>query len=659
MQTTPTTGATRPNILWLTIEDTSAHEFPFYGNAHAKTPALEGLAARGVVFERAWACGPQCSPSRSSIITASDATTYGSEWHRRTVVIPDNIYFPLALREAGYYCTNNPKADYNSTTPPRAIWDEHGPGSSYNSPRRAPGQPFFAVFNCEATHMGRLRSFDLQGRRDFSKEGLDPARLQLPSHVPDLPAMRSDTAFHLEGVQDVDKWVAIFLNDLKAKGLEQDTIVFFYSDHGGCTPRGKGFVYETGLRVPLIAYVPPKWRHLSPFVPGTRSAQPVALLDLGPTVLSLAGVTPPAHMQGRAIMGAAQAAPRELMFGFVANQSHHFQPARVVTDGRFKLFRSYAPHKPLNLRNNYQWGMPANLAWDEAVLSGRVTKAEHLQPFRPHKAERLFDLQADPWELRDLSDDPQHRETLAKMSRALDDHARETADLGLFPAAQRNRPQGLYAWTRATNYPLAPLHEAAKTAMQGQVANLARLTGYLKSDKPEIRFWGASGFATLAAASLAGAAPQWTPPAELLDALKDPEPGVVAEAAHALVYLGRADIAMPVLIDEFARNSNGAQSALETLALTEVGRAAMQPRLPRLRRLGGDKSVPASAEVAVAVAAQGAPAGNAAESGSVDWQARSILVNLGALPIHRLYGAGEQQKSRAVNEARRALMPKP
>lgn len=192
-----------------------------------------------MLFERAWAAGPQCSPSRSSIITGSNATTYASEWHRRNTTIPDDHFFPLALREAGYFCTNNPKTDYNATTNPAAIWDENGPQATYNSPRRKAGQPFFAVFNSNATHMGRVRSFDLQGRRDFAAQSLDPAKLQLPAHLPDLPAVRSDTAFHLEGIQDIDGWVDIFLRDLKAKGLDEDTIVFFYSDHGGISPRGK------------------------------------------------------------------------------------------------------------------------------------------------------------------------------------------------------------------------------------------------------------------------------------------------------------------------------------------------------------------------------------------------------------------------------------
>ncbi len=310
------TSGARPNVLWLVIEDTSAYEFGCYGNPAAKTPVIDALAGRGVQFTRAWAAGPQCSPSRASIITGSFGTAYGMDWHRRRVETPDDIFFPRLLREAGYYCTNNSKTDYNAAVDPKRFWDENGPQASYNSPRRKPGQPFFAVFNCSATHMSRIRSFDLEGRRDFAAEGLDPAKLPLPPHVPDLPEIRSDYASHLEGVQDIDGWVDIFLRDLKAKGLDEDTIVFFYSDHGGRLPRGKGFVYQTGLRAPLIAYVPPKFRHLCRFAPGAKSDRLVELMDLGPTVLSLAGLKPPERMHGRAFLGRHEAPARALQFGF-------------------------------------------------------------------------------------------------------------------------------------------------------------------------------------------------------------------------------------------------------------------------------------------------------------------------------------------------------
>jgi arylsulfatase A-like enzyme len=648
--------APRPNILWLVIEDTSAYEFGCYGNPSAKTPVIDGLAARGVRFTHAWAAGPQCSPSRSSIITGNFSTTFGMDWHRKQVQIPDDVYFPPLLRKAGYYCTNNAKTDYNARLDAKTIWDENGPQATYNSPQRRADQPFYAVFNCGATHMSRLRSFGIEERRDFAAEGLDPQQLKLPPHVPDLPEVRSDYAFHLEGVQDIDGWVDTFLQDLKAQGLDENTIVFFSSDHGGCLPRGKGFVYNTGLQVPLVAYVPPKFRALVGFEPGKPSDRLVHLMDLGPTFLSLAGVQPPAWMQGQAIMGRHAAKARQYQFGFAANQAAHFVPSRGVSDGRFHLIRSYTPHKPHCLRNNFQWGMPSNLAWDAHALGGQA-RPEHMQPYRPHAGEMLFDLNADPFELNDLAAKPEHRDTLDKLRGVLDDHLRQTRDLGFFPPSTR-QDGNLYAWTRGNNYPLNDLLEAARVAATATSKSASKLDGYLGSDRPEIRFWGASGWTTLAVGS-----PQQKPSPALLKAMQDSDLFVGAEAAHALCYLDGGEKGAAALIKAFANGSKAAYSALETLALTPVGKGLLQSHKAQLQALTrAEKAfapVPAEEENAGEGNAGEANGGEGNEEGAAPWQARAILVNLGDLPVSKLYGLGAQRKGLAVNTNRKPLIPGP
>ena len=166
----------RPNILWLTFEDTSASEFGCYGNDAVSTPNVDSLAANGIQFMNAWSCGPQSSPARSTIITGCYATTYGMDIHPVKYDTPPDIFFPQRLREAGYYCTNNRKTHYNSTSPDKACWDECSRTASYNSPDRKEGQPFFAVFNCHVSHMGCIRTFHTDGRRDYTLEGIYPQR---------------------------------------------------------------------------------------------------------------------------------------------------------------------------------------------------------------------------------------------------------------------------------------------------------------------------------------------------------------------------------------------------------------------------------------------------------------------------------------------------
>ena len=253
----------RPNILWLTFEDTSAYEFGCYGNKGVHTPNADRLAVHGIQFMNAWSVAPQSSAARSSLITGCYSSSYGMDVHPVPYDTPENIFFPQWLREAGYYCTNNSKTHYNSTTDNKSCWDECTPKASYNSTKRGKDQPFFAVYNTVTSHMGRVRTFHTDGRRDYTTEGIYPELLTLPSYVPDLPEVRSDYAGHLEAVQDVDTWLGFFLKDLKEKGLDDNTIIFFFSDHGGCVPRGKGYLYESGLRVPMIAYFPPKWQHLA------------------------------------------------------------------------------------------------------------------------------------------------------------------------------------------------------------------------------------------------------------------------------------------------------------------------------------------------------------------------------------------------------------
>ena len=357
----------RPNILWLTFEDTSAYEFGCYGNGDVHTPNADSLAARGIQFMNAWSVAPQSSAARSSLITGCYSSTYGMDIHPVPYDTPADIFFPQRLREAGYYCTNNSKTHYNSTTDNKSCWDECNNKASYNSTKRGKDQPFFAVYNTVTSHMGRIRTFHTDGRRDYTQEGIFPQQLTLPSYVPDLPEVRSDYAGHLEAVQDVDTWLGIFLKDLETRGLEDNTIIFFFSDHGGCVARGKGYLYESGLKVPMIAYFPPKWRHLANGAKGKENGL-VNFTDLGPTVLSLAGVKPPKNMQGKALYGKfASKEKREVQFALAANQLHHFMPVRAVTDGRFKYIRSYIPYRQFALRNYYQWGMPSNKAWDVTI----------------------------------------------------------------------------------------------------------------------------------------------------------------------------------------------------------------------------------------------------------------------------------------------------
>lgn len=624
----------RPNILWVTFEDTSSYEFGCYGNKDVHTPNADSLAAQGIQFMNAWSVAPQSSPARSSLITGCYAPTYGMDVHPVSYDTPADIFFPQRLREAGYYCTNNSKTHYNSTNNNKACWDECTKTASYNSPKRGKDQPFFAVFNTVTSHMGRVRTFHTDGRRDYTKEGIYTELLTLPSYVPDLPEVRSDYAGHLEAVQDVDTWLGFFLKDLKDKGLDDNTIIFFFSDHGGCVPRGKGYLYESGLKVPLIAYFPEKWKHLANGKSGKDNSL-VNFTDLGPTVLSLAGVKPTKNMQGKAIFGEyASKEERKVQFAFAANQLHHFMPVRAVTDRHIKYMRSYIPYRQFALRNYYQWGMPSNKAWDKLVLGNHNTNPDWALTFDAHPAEMLFDLDKDPGELHDLSSSPEYAEVLAKMRNELSNHIRNTHDLGFFLPTSRTG-HVLYDVVRKEKYPMEELYKLVEAAGIGDIASLPLFEKAIASSHRDMRFWGAVGYAELAHKKQISQCPQ-----ALADLLKDEDPYVASEAAYAAAYLGKPQEGIARLINPAKEEDRKiGYSSLECISLDPTMRDYIRQFLPQLKE-----------------AAETLPRKKNEDSGLM---ARGILVNLGELDIKLLHGPEAYKEGLKLNHGRRPMVPLP
>lgn len=297
-------GPGHPNVLWITCEDLSP-VLGCYGDTYAHTPNIDRLASEGVRYTNAFATAPVCSPARSCLITGVHAASLGTQSLRCQMPLPRGIGCCTSLlREAGYYCTNNEKEDYNFITPP-AAWDESSNSAHWR--KRPPEKPFFSIFNLMTTHQSRVR----YGREEFEKinaglapeERHDPAKAPLPPYYPDTSAVRLNIATLYTQVTLMDKEVGDYLGQLEADGLADDTIVFFYSDHGTGLPRGKRWLHDTGIRVPLIIRFPKRFQPLAPVAPGFTVEDLVSFVDFPPTMLSLAGVPVPDYMQGRAFLG--------------------------------------------------------------------------------------------------------------------------------------------------------------------------------------------------------------------------------------------------------------------------------------------------------------------------------------------------------------------
>ncbi|MDR1964923.1 MAG: sulfatase, partial [Planctomycetaceae bacterium] len=338
----------RPNILWLTCEDTGRHlgcyEFPT-----AVTPTLDHLAKRGMCYRFAWSNYPVCAPARTTIITGCYPASLGAEQMRSGVPLPDQIkMFPDYLRQNGYYCTNNAKEDYNVFAKDnKNCWDVSNNKAHWKN--RTPNAPFFAVFNFTVTHESQIRN-----KHELQR---DPGKVPIPKYHPNVPEIRRDWAQYHDRIAQMDTLCAAKLDELDKAGLAESTIIFFFGDHGSGMPRNKRTPLDCGLGVPFIVYFPPKWKHLAPpdYQNGTKSERLISFVDLAPTVLSLAGIEPPKNMQGIAFAGKFIGKPREFVFGFRGRMDERGDLVRSVSDGRYVYVRNYHPEIIYGAKNNYMF----------------------------------------------------------------------------------------------------------------------------------------------------------------------------------------------------------------------------------------------------------------------------------------------------------------
>ncbi|MBN1510336.1 MAG: sulfatase-like hydrolase/transferase [Sedimentisphaerales bacterium] len=430
----------RPNFLWISTEDISP-DLGCYGDSYAVTPTLDRLASQAVRYTRVFTHAGVCAPSRSGIITGMYPTTIGTHNMRCRGLPPDEVKcFPEYLRAVGYYCTNNVKTDYQFD-PPLTAWDECSNRAHWRN--RPAGKPFFAVINFTSTHESQIRNRSSAMMKRLASlapgERHDPARAQLPPYYPDTPAVRQDWAQYYDLITLMDKQVKEVLDQLEQDGLAEDTIVWFWGDHGRGLPRAKRWIYDSGIRVPLIIRVPQKWRKLaakdSPDAvkPGAVNDDLIAFLDFAPTMLSLAGVEIPRHMQGRAFLGSQKAKPREYIFAARDRMDEAYDLIRAVRDKQYKYIRNYMWYVPGSQDISYMNEMPTMQEMRRLFAEGRLAGPQ-LQYFEPVKpVEELYDTAADPHEVKNLAGDPKYKDVLARLRRVHNEWCRDTMDVGLIP----------------------------------------------------------------------------------------------------------------------------------------------------------------------------------------------------------------------------------
>jgi arylsulfatase A-like enzyme len=484
---------TQPNIVWLVTEDNSADWLRLYNPEQgAPMPTVERLAAGGLVFNNAFSCAPVCSTARSTIISGCYGPRLGSHYHRKqqTVPMPEGLkMFPYYLRKAGYYTTNPGKMDYNFHKEEIAdAWD--GTSRKFSYKNRAPGQPFFHVKNFATTHESRMH---FKGINDSTTTAPDSIEV-FPYH-PDTETFRYSYARYLDLHRKVDAEMGTLVAELEAEGLMDDTIIFYYGDHGGVLPRGKGYIYESGLQVPLVVYIPEKWQHLSPAPAGSRIDGFVEFVDLAATVLNLAGAEIPAEIDGTPFLGKGvtldELNERDEAFGYADRFDEKYDFVRTLRKGRFKYMRNFQPFNFDGLQSNYRYKMLAYQEWRELFKAGELNAAQS-QFFLPRSPEALYDLENDPNEVVNLADDPAYTNTLLDLRRRLNERLRSMPDLSFFPEPMLLSEGGENptAFGKANKERIDELLRIANLSLQAFPEAKSSIQAALNSEDPMQRYWG-------------------------------------------------------------------------------------------------------------------------------------------------------------------------
>ena len=586
----------KPNILWLIAEDMSPH-WGCYGEKIIQTPNIDRLAAEGVLFRNAFVTAPVCSPSRSAMITAMHQTTIGAHHHRSSypgskIHLPQNIkLLPDYLKQHSYYTANGGpkttvyhadikrdkklgKTDYNFVWDP-AVYDD----SDWIN--RPPHRPFFAQI--------QLRGG--KHRRAEVPNPVDPADVKLPPYYPDHPVIRADWARYLNSVIYLDEQVGNILKRLDDEGIAQDTVVILWTDHGISHARGKQFLYDEGIHVPLII----RWPGVTK--PGSIRDDLVSHIDIAATSLYMAGIPIPRYIQGRPLFG-PQYKPRRYVFAARDRCDETLDCIRCVRTHRYKYIRNFYPQRPHLQHNRYKDNKPIIKLMRQLFAEGKLNRlqATVFVPTRP--PEELYDLQTDPFETRNLADSAAHKNQLEKMRRTLLEWMHTTCDLGLVPepmlesfAAKYDSRYAILR-DRKNKKLLDGILDVIQPADLGD-CSVDRLIEKMNDSRPSVRWWAARKLSALG--DKAG-------PAEpsLTVALWDGSPGVRVASARALCIIGAEHKGLPVLVREL-KNSDQVVRHYAALALEDIGsnaypaldalRAAKKDRYEYVRRIA-DRLVP-------------------------------------------------------------------
>ena len=432
----------RLNILWISTEDMSPH-LGCYGDKVAKTPNIDKLASQGIRYTNVFTSAAISAPCRAGMITGMYQTSIGC-MHMRTTSYRRSVDNPIEftavpphyvkafteyMRVAGYYCTNNSKTDYQFAKDPvpASIWDECSRNAHYKN-RTDKSQPFFAVFNHTGTHESQ--------NWNITNIKTDPKKVVVPPYYPDNEVIRANLAKMYDNIARLDSVVGVLISELEREGELDNTIIFFWGDHGDGLPRAKRWLYDSGLKIPLII----KWPDRSNA--GKVDDRLISSIDFGPTVLSLAGIPVPAHMQGIPFSGDQAATPRDAVYAARDRVDESYDMIRSVRTKDYLYIRNYYPNEPFPIWVPYLSNMPIYKEMLRLDAEGKLTVPQKSWMAYSRPPEELYDVKTDPHQVKNLINDPELKTILDDLRNRHRQWTLETGDMG-----HLNEPEMIeYMW---------------------------------------------------------------------------------------------------------------------------------------------------------------------------------------------------------------------
>ncbi|MGJ8657928.1 MAG: sulfatase-like hydrolase/transferase [Akkermansiaceae bacterium] len=422
----------QPNFVWIISEDNSKHHLKLFDKDGVATPNIEALAQDGVIFDNACSNGAVCSVARSTLLTGCYAPRIGAQYHRKQALtsMPKELNpFPQYLKDAGYTTVNLGKTDYNVKVDMKQVWSSTKKLKSMKA-----AQPFFLNYSSlkvchESSGHFKMESLETNPLNDLVKT------INLPPHHPDTKIFRYSYAHYQDRIQKMDREVGEIIANLKADGVYENTIIFYFGDHGGILPRSKGYAYETGLHAPLVIRVPEKWKHLIPFEKGSRTPSPVNFYDFGPSLIHAAGIPLAKGFDGSPFLGkdvTAESIKDRPQFGYADRFDEKYDLVRTLRHGKFKYMRNYQPFNQDALHSFYRYN---SLAYKELRKLYQAGKLNDTQKsfFMKKSPEAIYDLEADPYELTNLADDPNYKTKVREMRSELTAYLKKKNDLSFIP----------------------------------------------------------------------------------------------------------------------------------------------------------------------------------------------------------------------------------